>query len=180
GGLALVVFQAVLFLVVGHGAQAEPDFLFRFAHLDDFVIVFVADVHGRLLRPAASRKPRHFGEVAQALHPFGKLHKGSETGQTAHAAMHRVAHLMVLEVALQASGCNCLMPRERRCEAESIFRITACTIMPFLRISLGCLTRFVQERSLTCTRPSMPSSISMKAPKSVILRTRPSTTLPTL
>src|SRR5438045_1234404 len=32
---------------------------------------------------------------------------------------------------------------------------------------------------LTRTRPSMPSSISMKAPKSVRLRTRPSTVEPT-
>src|ERR1039457_2717587 len=72
------------------------------------------------------------------------------------------------------------MPRESRCDEESIFRMTACTTCPFFRISEGCLTRLVHERSETCTRPSMPSSISMKAPKSVILRTRPSTTEPTL
>ena len=38
--------------------------------------------------------------------------------------------------------------------------------------------RLVQLRLETCTRPSIPSSISMNAPKSVRLRTRPSTIAP--
>src|ERR1039458_4384067 len=67
------------------------------------------------------------------------------------------------------------MPRESRWHEESIFRMTACTTWPFFRTSEGCLTRLVHDRSETCTRPSMPSSISMKAPKSVMFRTRPST-----
>src|SRR6201997_294405 len=55
----------------------------------------------------------------------------------------------------------------------------ALTRSPFFKTSEGCLTRFVQLRLLTWTRPSMPSSISTKAPKSVRLRTRPSTVMPT-
>ena len=38
--------------------------------------------------------------------------------------------------------------------------------------------RLVQLRFETCTRPSIPSSISMNAPKSVRLRTRPSMMAP--
>ena len=55
----------------------------------------------------------------------------------------------------------------------------AFTLSPFFSTSEGCLTRLVQLRLLTCTRPSMPSSISMNAPKSVRLRTLPSTVEPT-
>src|ERR1035437_3789567 len=104
GGLALVVFQAVFLVVVGHGAQAEPDFFLRFAHLDDLEIVFIADVNRRILRPAPSGIPRHFGKMAQAFHPVGKLDKGAKTGQAADAAMYRIAHLVVLKVALPGVG----------------------------------------------------------------------------
>src|ERR1035438_2830883 len=55
----------------------------------------------------------------------------------------------------------------------------AFTLSPFFSTSEGCLTRLVQLRLLTWTSPSIPSSISMKAPKSVKLRTLPSTTAPT-
>src|SRR5581483_9648568 len=51
----------------------------------------------------------------------------------------------------------------------------AFTRSPFFRTSEGCLTRLVQLKLLTCISSSMPSSISINAPKSVRLRTRPST-----
>jgi len=50
--------------------------------------------------------------------------------------------------------------------------------VPFFNTSEGCFTRVVQLRLLTCTRPSIPSSISMNAPNSVRLRTRPRPSLP--
>ena len=78
----------------------------------------------------------------------------------------------------QTSGCNCLMPSERRRFCGSTPRTTAFTFSPFFTTSEGCLTRLVQLRFETWTRPSMPSSISMNAPKSVRLRTRPSTMVP--
>src|SRR6266511_1472319 len=56
----------------------------------------------------------------------------------------------------------------------------AWTSSPFLSTSEGCLMRFVQDMSETCTRPSTPSSISTNAPKSVRLRTLPETESPTL
>ena len=77
------------------------------------------------------------------------------------------------------SGCNCFTPSESRRFSESIANTTAFTRSPFFNTSEGCFTRLVQLRLLTCTRPSMPSSISMNAPKSVRLRTRPSTLAPT-
>ena len=43
-------------------------------------------------------------------------------------------------------------------------RTTASTVSPFFSISEGCVIFFVQDMSETCSRPSMPSSISTKAP----------------
>src|SRR5260370_8584801 len=84
GGLTLVVFQTVLLFVVGYGAQAESDFLFRFAHLNDLEIVLIAHVNWRFLAPPASRLARNFGKMAQAFHPLAVLHKNSTTSQPPH------------------------------------------------------------------------------------------------
>ena len=54
----------------------------------------------------------------------------------------------------------------------------AVTSSPFLYFSLGCLIRWPQDRSEMWTRPSMPSSIPTKMPKSVMLRTLPVMTDP--
>ena len=78
----------------------------------------------------------------------------------------------------QWSGSSCLIPRESFWLGASMLRITAWTSSPFFSTSEGCLTRLVQEMSETCTRPSIPSSTSMKAPKSVMLRTFPVMTVP--
>src|SRR5260370_14921826 len=104
GGLTLVVFQTVLLFVVGYGAQAESDFLFRFAHLNDLEIVLIAHVNWRFLGPAASGIARNFGKMAQAFHAFGELDKSSKTGQPAHAAMPHFAHLAALKVTLPCVG----------------------------------------------------------------------------
>src|SRR5262249_51737630 len=60
----------------------------------------------------------------------------------------------------------------------SMLSSTASTSSPFWNSSLGCLTRWVHDMSLMWTRPSMPSSISTKTPKSAMLRTWPLTTVP--
>src|SRR5207302_70786 len=74
---------------------------------------------------------------------------------------------------------TCLMPSDTRRFSGSIFNTLAVTSSPFLNTSCGFLMRSVQLTSLTCTSPSKPSSISMNAPNSAMLRTLPVTTVPT-
>src|SRR6266581_4749749 len=74
---------------------------------------------------------------------------------------------------------TCLMPSDTRRFSGSIFSTLAVTSSPFLNTSCGFLMRSVQLTSLTCTSPSNPSSISMNAPNSAMLRTLPVTTMPT-
>ena len=78
----------------------------------------------------------------------------------------------------QGSTSNCLMPNEKRSLSLSIFRTTACTSSFFLYISDGCFSLLVQEISETCTRPSIPSSIPIKIPKSVMFLIFPSMVVP--
>ncbi len=65
------------------------------------------------------------------------------------------------------------MPSEMRSFSTSTPSTTASTSSPFLKSSEGCFTFFVQWRSETCTRPSIPSSTPTKIPKSVMLFTLP-------
>src|SRR5678816_1072560 len=79
------------------------------------------------------------------------------------------------------SGTSCLMPSEilgLSPSPVSMLSSTASTSSPFWNSSLGCLTRWVHDMSLMWTRPSIPSSISTKMPKSAMLRTLPRTTVP--
>ncbi len=71
------------------------------------------------------------------------------------------------------SSSACLRPREIRLFSPSMLRITTSTASPFLTTSDGCWTRLVQDMSEMWIRPSMPGSISTKAPKLVRLRTLP-------
>src|ERR1017187_2982728 len=98
-GLALIIFQTGLFLVVRYGPQAEADFLLRLAHFDDLEIELLPHRERRFLRPAPARIARHLREVTQPFHAFGQLYESPKTGQPADPAVHRIAHLMVLEVA---------------------------------------------------------------------------------
>ena len=72
-----------------------------------------------------------------------------------------------------------LIDNESRRFSASMLVMMASISWPFFNISLGCLMRLDQEISETWTRPSTPSSISMKAPKSVKFLTRPWTRVPT-
>src|SRR2546426_1126643 len=74
---------------------------------------------------------------------------------------------------------TCLMPSDTRRFSGSIFNTFAVISSPFLKTSCGFFTRPVQLTSPTCTSPSKPSSISMNAPNSAMLRTLPVTTVPT-
>ena len=78
----------------------------------------------------------------------------------------------------QGSSPTCFRPRLMRRCSLSMDRITTSTVSPFLSTSLGWATRLVHDMSETCTRPSMPSSSSTKAPKLVRLRTFPLTRMP--
>src|SRR5579883_511413 len=98
--LALVVFEAGFLLIIGHGAQAEADFLFRLTHFDNFEVEFFAHTDGRLFGAAPAGIARHLGEVAKAFDSLRQLDKCAEAGQAAHAAVHGIADLMVLEIRL--------------------------------------------------------------------------------
>src|SRR6266702_7296176 len=80
----------------------------------------------------------------------------------------RVPGLYFSGIWLQGSGASCLIPRESRSFSASMLSTTACTFCPLVNSSPGCLTRLVQEMSDTWTRPSIPSSIPINMPKSVI------------
>jgi hypothetical protein len=65
---------------------------------------------------------------------------------------------------VHGSSAICLSPRaiRRRCwSTESTLHSIS---WPFSTISLGCVTLRVHDMSVTWSKPSMPSSISMKAP----------------
>src|SRR5271165_5176807 len=74
---------------------------------------------------------------------------------------------------------TCFIPSDTRRFSGSILSTLAVIGSPFLNTSCGFFTRPVQLTSLTCTNPSNPSSISMNAPNSAMLRTLPVTTVPT-
>src|SRR5882757_6066663 len=74
---------------------------------------------------------------------------------------------------------TCLMPSDTQRFSGSIFSTLAVIGSPLRKTSCGFFTRPVQLTSPTCTRPSKPSSISMNAPNSAMLRTLPVTTVPT-
>ena len=61
-------------------------------------------------------------------------------------------------------GSSCFMPRLMRFCRGSTSSTTASTVSPMASTFDGCLTRLVQDISLTWTRPSMPCSSSMNAP----------------
>ena len=58
----------------------------------------------------------------------------------------------------------CLRPRATRFRSWSTFSTTQVTFWPFCTTSDGFDTFRTQLMSLTCSRPSIPSSISMNAP----------------
>src|SRR5208337_4086755 len=74
---------------------------------------------------------------------------------------------------------TCFMPSDTRRFSGSIRNTFAVIGSPFLNTSCGFFTRPVQLTSPTCTNPSKPSSISMNAPNSAMLRTLPVTIVPT-
>ena len=61
-------------------------------------------------------------------------------------------------------GSSCFMPSEMRFCLTSTSSTTASTMSPTATIFDGCFTRRVHDISEMWTRPSMPSSSSMKAP----------------
>ena len=59
---------------------------------------------------------------------------------------------------------HCFMPSEMRRRSSSISRIMTSTSSPSETTFAGCTFLLVQSISETCTRPSIPLSISMNAP----------------
>src|SRR5258708_557840 len=120
-----------------------------------------------------------FRVVTKAFDAFGNLDKRAEVRHAQDLAMHDVADAVLREERIPNVGLNLLHAEREAPLVRFNARMTALTLSPFFNTSEGCFTRVVQLRLLTCTRPSIPSSISMKAPNSVRLRTRPSTVAPT-
>ncbi len=79
----------------------------------------------------------------------------------------------------QGSSEACLRPSEIRLFSASMLRITTSTVSPFLTTSDGCWTRLVHDMSEMWMSPSIPASISTKAPNEVRLRTLPLRRVPT-
>ncbi len=77
------------------------------------------------------------------------------------------------------SSCSCFSPKEMRLFSGSMFRIETSTVSPFFTTSEGCCTRLVHDMSEMWISPSMPGSISTKAPNEVRLRTFPVMRVPT-
>ena len=116
--------------------------------------------------------------MAETLDTFRDLNEGAELRGAQNLALDDVADAVLGEEGIPDIGLELLDAKRQaavlRLDAEN----DGLTFSPFLRTSEGCLMRLVQLRFETWTRPSMPSSISMKAPKSVRLRTRPSMMAP--
>ena len=74
---------------------------------------------------------------------------------------------------------NCLWPNASLLFSTSSSSTATSSSSPTLTNSDGCLIFLVQERSDTCTRPSIPSSNSRNRPKLVKLRTTPLCLVPT-
>ncbi len=73
----------------------------------------------------------------------------------------------------------CFRPSDIRWFSVSMLSTTTLTVSPLPSISEGWFILRVQLMSLMWTSPSIPSSISTKAPKLVRLRTLPSISVPT-
>src|ERR1700683_308573 len=74
-------------------ADAESDFLFFRAHLDDLEVVLDAGLKMQRLAVAI----HGFRFVAQTFHPFGDLDKGSKCGHAQYFAVNHIADVMCLE-----------------------------------------------------------------------------------
>ena len=81
--------------------------------------------------------------------------------------------LWVLMKVASGSPLSCLIPSDARWLDASIDRTTTSTSCPSSKRVEGSGERCSQDRSLTCTSPSIPGATSTKIPKSVIERTGP-------
>src|SRR5689334_19205880 len=112
-GLALVILQPRLLLVVAHRLQAEPDLLFRLAHLNDFEVVGLSHMNGRLFHTAPAGMTRHLRPMAESFDAFGQLDKRAETGHPANFAVYRIPNLMILEVAFPGIRLELFDPKRK-------------------------------------------------------------------
>jgi hypothetical protein len=105
------------------------------------------------------------GDVEQALEVVLELDEDAEVGDLGDLAADDHAGLVAPGMASShGSSVSCLTPRPTRCFSWSTSSTTHSTSSPFLSISLGWVTFLVHDMSETCSRPSMPGSISTKAP----------------
>ena len=79
----------------------------------------------------------------------------------------------------QISVASCFNPSDSRWLSASMLSTIASTTSPFLSTSDGCLIRLLHDMSEMWIRPSMSSSTSTKAPKSVRITTLPAIIAPT-
>src|SRR5690554_254138 len=79
----------------------------------------------------------------------------------------------------QGFSSNCLWPSANLLLSTSSSKTTTSSSSPTFTYSDGCLIFLVQDKSETCTRPSMPSSNSRNKPKLVRFLTTPLCLLPT-
>src|SRR5260370_7700932 len=86
------------------GADAQPDFLFFRAHLDDLEVMLDAGFKMQWLSVAVYR----FRLVAQTLHAFGDLDKSSKRSHAQHFAMNHVANVMSRKESFPDIGLNLL------------------------------------------------------------------------
>ena len=107
-----------------------------------------------------------FGNVEQAFQTVFQAHKDAEVGDLGNGYLWTSCpgwylpgmslRPRIFAVASGRAQCGDVLDRPRG--------LLHSTSWPFSSISLGWLILRVQDMSDTCSRPSMPSSISMNAP----------------
>jgi len=118
--------------------------------------------------------------MAQGFDARRQFHEHAEAGRSARPASYHISYLVRTEERLPGIRLELLHPQRETPAAGVDIQDHRLDHLPLLQDLGGFFTRRVQERSETCTRPSIPSSISTNAPKSASFRTRPSTTEPML
>jgi hypothetical protein len=120
---------------------------------------FLVVAHGLF----AGQVPRQVGQVHQAVDAAGRP-MNTPKSVIDLIALDLVALLEVVANSSHGFGMHCFMPSEMRRRSSSISSTMTSTSSPICTTFDGLTFLLVQSISETCTRPSMPSSISTNAP----------------
>ena len=150
-GILLVALDlSTACLVVRSGTQAEAHLLLFDVDFDDLEFVLLACFQ------LGAGFVTGLGDVAETLNTFRDFDKGAELRRAKNLAVDLITHTMRGEEALPNVGLKLLDSQRKSAILRLDTETTALTFSPFLTISEGCLTRLVQLKLLTCTKPSMP------------------------